>query len=340
ITATCWQHLFGRWQQWLQAVETEQFQLQWGGPTAYCCWCGATAEPSQPEEPLNAGLARYYHQQLEQRALEQARSGLGHRLEASAERQRRQQAEQERLLAQVENADALQQQADQLLCLPRPSREQIDAAQGLYRRARKLRRSVAAIGERLEQNQRQLAWLEASLTFLEQADSRAQIEALAEELAAQTAQGRQRSERQQPARPGPLELLAPSGLRLLVGRNHRQNEAISLRQASRGDLWFHAQECPGSHVVLKSSEAPASEADRQAGADLAAHFSRARGNSRVSVLMVPVEQLQRLPGSEAGTVRHRGGELLWGEPARAELLLPTPGTTAEEPRSLGAAPTP
>ena len=58
-------------------------------------------------------------------------------------------------------------------------------------------------------------------------------------------------------------------------------------------------------------------------ADLAAHFSRSRGNLRVPVLMVPVEQLQRIPGMEAGLVRHGGGELLWGEPDRALALLPS-----------------
>jgi predicted ribosome quality control (RQC) complex YloA/Tae2 family protein len=109
-----------------------------------------------------------------------------------------------------------------------------------------------------------------------------------------------------------------------VGRNHRQNDWISLRQARRGDLWFHAQECPGSHVVLKSSEAPASEGDLQAAADLAAHFSRARGNRRVAVVMVPSEQLQRIPGAGPGTVRHHGGDVLWADPGRAAALLYAP----------------
>ena len=69
-------------------------------------------------------------------------------------------------------------------------------------------------------------------------------------------EGPSRAQRRQQATatPSPLELTSPGGLRLQVGRNHRQNEWISLRQARRGDLWFHAQECPGSHVVLKGSE--------------------------------------------------------------------------------------
>ena len=121
--------------------------------------------------------------------------------------------------------------------------------------------------------------------------------------------------------PQPLELHTASGLPLQVGRNHRQNDWISLRQARRGDLWFHAQEVPGSHVVLKSSQRLANEGDLQAAADLAAHFSRGRGNLRVPVVMVPTEDLQRIPGAAPGTVRHRGGTVLWGEPQRALSLL-------------------
>jgi predicted ribosome quality control (RQC) complex YloA/Tae2 family protein len=116
-------------------------------------------------------------------------------------------------------------------------------------------------------------------------------------------------------------LRTAAGLRLQVGRNHRQNEWISLRQARRGDLWFHAQEQPGSHVVLKASEAAAGDADLAAAADLAAHFSRGRGNGRVPVVMVGIEDLQRIPGAVPGTVRHRGGVVLWGLPERAQALL-------------------
>ena len=67
-----------------------------------------------------------------------------------------------------------------------------------------------------------------------------------------------------------MTLTSSRGWSIQVGRNHRQNEWISL-QARKGDLWFHAQECPGSHVVLKSSAAPAEESDLQAAASLAAY---------------------------------------------------------------------
>ena len=274
---------------------------------------------------------------LQARQLLQRRQVLEHKLRQTLARECAQRQEQQQRLDQVESCDDLQRQADALLCLPRPSREQVDEAQALYKRARRLRRSVAAITPRLAEHDGRIAQLEASLTYLEQGEeSGALLQALEEESEALLQDRRQRRRQRRAGAgtggaggagsepPSPLELTSPGGLRLQVGRNHRQNEWISLRQARRGDLWFHAQECPGSHVVLKSSEGQASERDLQAAADLAAHFSRARGNSRVAVVMVPSEALQRIPGSGPGTVRHRGGEVLWAEPSRAQALLAPP----------------
>lgn len=74
-------------------------------------------------------------------------------------------------------------------------------------------------------------------------------------------------------------------------------------------------------MVLKSSAAVPEEQDLQSAANLAAFFSRARGNSRVAVMMTPCEALQRIPGAGPGTVRHRGGEVLWADPQQASSLV-------------------
>ena len=203
---------------------------------------------------------------------------------------------------------------------------------------------MAAIEPRLALHRQRLDWLETSLHFLDQSAFLEQSEAvgalrdLEQEIEEQLEprQGQRRRRREAPT-PQPLELRSPGGLRLQVGRNHRQNEWISLRQARRGDLWFHAQECPGSHVVLKGSEASPREDDLGAAADLAAHFSRARGNSRVPVVMVAAETLQRIAGAGAGTVRHGSGEILWGEPKRGLRLL-APGREDKAGRGSGGEP--
>ena len=331
ISPEQWQQLWQGWRQWLEAVQLGRFSWQLE-PAGYRCWAGSSdhTPAANPTLAINQGLAAYFSEQLGAQVLAQQRQQLQHRLQATVERESRQASEQQALLDAVPEGEALQRRADALLSQLQPSRQCIEEAQKLYKTARKRRRSVAAITPRLELHRQRLASLEASLTYLEQADSLEQVSSLAAELEALLAErGQRKSAGGRQSRragaiegvPQPLELHTPSGLPIQIGRNHRQNEWIAFRQARRGDLWFHAQELAGSHVVLKSSERLASDADLQAAADLAAHYSRGRGNRRVPVVMVPTEELQRIPGAAPGTVRHRGGSVLWGEPQRALSLL-------------------
>ncbi len=331
ISPEQWQQLWQGWRQWLEAVQMGRFSWQIES-AGYRCWAGSSGDTpaANPALAINQGMAAYFSEHLGAQLLVQQRQQLQHRLQATVERESRQASEQQALLDAVPEGEALQRRADALLSQLQPSRQCIEEAQKLYKTARKRRRSVAAITPRLEQHRQRLASLEASLTYLEQADSLEQVGSLVAELEALLAERGQRKpaggrQRRRAGAiegvPQPLELLTPSGLPIQIGRNHRQNEWIAFRQARRGDLWFHAQELPGSHVVLKSSERLASDADLQTAADLAAHYSRGRGNRRVPVVMVPTEELQRIPGAAPGTVRHRGGSVLWGEPQRALSLL-------------------
>ncbi len=331
LRAEQWEQLWQAWRSWLAALDAEQFSWHPGAAGTYCCWPSPQVGPPKPPDDaplaINRALASQAAGLLAERHWVEQRQQLQQQLRQLAERESRQVAEQEQLLAATAGSDALQQQADTLLSQRQPSRHCIDEAQALYRRARKLRRAVSAITLRLELHRQHLAAIEASLTYLEQADSLAQLEGIREELDELLGRSSRPGRRQRRAtaaaqgQPTPLELHTRAGVPLQVGRNHRQNEWIVFRQARRGDLWFHAQELPGSHVVLKRSTMATDEADLQCAADLAAHFSRGRANGRVPVLMVPVDELQRIPGAAPGTVRHRGGTVLWGVPERALSLL-------------------
>jgi predicted ribosome quality control (RQC) complex YloA/Tae2 family protein len=334
-----WEQLWQAWRCWLQSLEDERFLWHQEGDGGYCCWpAPGLAAPTgandggKPGDPLtvNRALAHHLARGLAERQWQEQRQQLHQQVLRLSEREGRAQAEQERLLAATAGSDGLQQQADALLSQLQPSRQCIDEAQALYRKARKLRRAVAAITPRLELHRQHLTAIDASLTYLEQADSLSQLEEIRQDLEDLLGQSSARPSRRQrraaaarTGEPSPLELRTGAGVVLQVGRNHRQNEWIAFRQARRGDLWFHAQELPGSHVVLKSSETTIDDADLQCAADLAAHFSRGRANGRVPVVMVPVDELQRIPGAAPGTVRHRGGTVLWGVPERALSLLGT-----------------
>ena len=330
ISDNQWRLLHKRWTRWLNQLRCEDFILQLDEAGGYRVW-NNPADSASNSESLSLRLGLYYQKHLNQRQLLKESQDLQQLLGQSRQREQAQRLEQIERLNATGGADELQHQADAILCQAAPDRASIEQAQKLYQRAKRLRRSIPLIEERLVHHDQRLALIDGSAGFLAdlmQADwddaddrNRQLLELKVELEDLLTPRRRRRRSGPPPGQPQPLEIRSQHGLVIQVGRNHRQNEWISLRQARSGDLWFHAQECPGSHVVLKASEAAASESDLQLAADLAAWFSRAKGNRHVPVVMTGVEHLQRIPGTAPGTVRHRQAELVWAEPDRAHKAL-------------------
>lgn len=330
ISQKQWLLLHARWTRWLNQLSCGDFNLHLDEAGGYRVWNeppDSASESASESESLSLRLGLYYRNHLNQRKLLRESLELQQLLEQSRQKEQAQRLEQVERLNATAGADDLQHQADAILCQAAPERESIERAQKLYQRARRLRRSIPSIEERLDHHDQRLALIDGSENFLtdlmqadwDDSDDRIrQLRELRVELEDLLTPRRRRRRSGPPqGQPQPLELLTQDGLLIQIGRNHRQNEWISLRQARAGDLWFHAQECPGSHVVLKASAAAASEQDLQLAADLAAWFSRAKGNRLVPVVMTGVEHLQRIPGTAPGTVRHRQAELVWAEPDRA-----------------------
>src|SRR4029077_12297780 len=70
---------------------------------------------------------------------------------------------------------------------------------------------------------------------------------------------------------------------LLVGRGARENHRLTFTVARPEDLWLHAREVPGAHVIVKDPEGRAGAADLREAAEVAAFFSEASGESQVDV---------------------------------------------------------
>ena len=332
ISTEQWHQIHQCWTSWLHCLRDDRFALQIEPGNRYRVWSHHSDQETAHQPNLALALGTWYRDRLEQRSLIHRRRDVEQRLKRWCRKEQAALDDQRRRLASTADSATLKEKADALLCMPAPGRDQVQEAQKLYQRARKLRRSITVLQERIQHHEERLRLIEGSEVFIEDLVTShweelpprlLALEDLCRELDDLLNPGRRRQDarKKQSAAPRPLELTGPGGLLLQVGRNHRQNDWISLRQARSGDLWFHAQECPGSHVVLKASSGLPEEADLQLASDLAAHFSRARGNRLVPVVMVPTDRLQRIPGAAPGTVRHRGGTIRWGEPARAEERL-------------------
>ncbi len=217
-----------------------------------------------------------------------------------------------------------------------PEKNAILNAQAYYRKHRKQKRAqevVQPLQEAVNQEILYLEQVEAALQQLETCRDPQDLATLKEieiELIQQryldspvagTGSSRKHSS---PETFNPHRFTSPSGFSIWVGRNNLQNDQLTFRVAQDQDWWFHAQEIPGSHVLLRLPPGAVAESeDLQAAADLAAHFSRGRLSEQVPVVYTRPKLVFKPKGSPPGMVVYKQEQVLWGRPNRAQSLKET-----------------
>ena len=173
-----------------------------------------------------------------------------------------------------------------------------------YKRYTKARTAEKYLREQMALAERDLAYLESVLAELQQAETEQDFLDIREELREVGFLKKQRSgkkgKRERAA--VPREFRTSGGLRVLVGRNNRQNDQLTLKTADRRDLWLHTQKIHGSHVILRTGGQPPAETDVLEAAMLAAWFSQARDSANVPVDYTEVRFVKKPAGGRPGMV--------------------------------------
>ena len=100
----------------------------------------------------------------------------------------------------------------------------------------------------------------------------------------------------------PMRFHSTEGFGIWVGRNNRQNDLLTLKQAAMGDLWLHAQKIHGSHVIIETNGAQPSDETVTEAMTLAAYYSQARAGQNVPVDYAPVKFVKKPAGAKPGMV--------------------------------------
>ena len=152
-----------------------------------------------------------------------------------------------------------------------------DEASALFARYKKANSALPRVAARRQILERERSELETLSWEIERADSES-LDEIESDLDRKTTSRRSAPRRKIVA----LEL--PSGARLYVGRSPRENAEVTFSIARPDDLWFHARNVPGAHVVLNTSDRSApSDDDIALAASIAAYHSRARAAAHVDV---------------------------------------------------------
>ena len=364
LTDLDWQNLWQAWRSWLRILESKQFQPQLvdQGYTVL----GVKHEHNQGTYPVNGLIHKYYSQYIQQQEFQQLSQEINQTLQVQLAKLNTKAEEFEQRLSQSEQAEAIKDRADLLMAnlqawqpgmksielldfitnepvqiALNPELNAVQNAQSLYKKHQKQKRAKVAIEPLLASVQQEMRYLEQVATAAQQLES-SDLKLLQEIRSELIQQGYLKATDYRPVdRKGKkVETLdchryqSPSGFEIWIGRNNFQNDTMTFRIANDYDLWFHTQEIPGSHVLLRIAPGSTPDPqDLQTAADLAAYYSRARQSDRVPVIFTEPKYVFKPKGAKPGMVVYKHERVIWGKPQEPSKnpLLKFAGIFSDDP---------
>ncbi|MCB9109211.1 MAG: NFACT family protein [Anaerolineales bacterium] len=193
-------------------------------------------------------------------------------------------------------------------------------AQNYFNRYRKAQRASEEIPNQLKKISLEDQYLEQLEQDLDMADDRPEIDAVALALSEAGYYRARASRKKQQKRAATryLRLTAPDGATVWAGKNALQNAYLTFTRASADDLWLHARDVPGAHVIIPTTEGLPSEADVFWAASVAAYYSRARHDTSVEVDVTVKKYVRAIKGATPGLVTYRNETTLRVVPEEPE----------------------
>lgn len=187
-------------------------------------------------------------------------------------------------------------------------------AQRFYKTYQKLKNSRKIVEEEIAKTKEEIDYFDRLLQQIEVA-SVEDIDEIREELREEGYLKKQRTKtkKNKIQKPTPETFVASDGTLILVGKNNKQNEYLTMRLARKDEIWLHTKDIPGSHVVIRSNE-PSEETLKEA-ATLAAYFSKSQNSSSVPVDYTAIRHVKKPNGAKPGYVIYDNQKTLYVTPS-------------------------
>ncbi|HGD2128785.1 TPA: NFACT family protein [Streptococcus agalactiae] len=293
-------------------------------------------------QSLGQLLDYYYQEKAEKDRIAQQASDLIHRVQSELEKNIKKLAKQQDELLATENAEEFRQKGELLTTYLSmvPNNQDIvvldnyytnqtieisldraltpnQNAQRYFKKYQKLKEAVKHLKGIISDTENTITYLESVETSLNHA-SMEDINDIREELV-ETGFIKRRAHDKQHKRKKPEQYLASDGKTIImVGRNNLQNDELTFKVARKGELWFHAKDIPGSHVLIRDNLNPSDEVKTDA-AELAAYYSKARLSNLVQVDMIEAKKLNKPSGTKPGFVTYTGQKTLRVTPTQEKI---------------------
>lgn len=340
LTQDEWSNLYNNWQLWLQIIATKNFYVTKTNK-GYSLLLG-----EKNSQNLHKLLDNYYNQKLYQENFNQLKQQIYQKVKNILAKLLVKHKKYQERLKESYNCDIYRNKADLLMANLHlwqpgmkeitlddfitnqpikidlaPDKNMIQNAQNLYKQNQKLKRAKLAVQPLLEEVEKEINYLQQILTNLGQLDYQESDDLITlQEIKTELINQKYIEDSQYRLNniveeSHPRKYQTPSGYEVLVGRNNRQNDILTFRTATDYDLWFHAQEISGSHVLLRlnAGEVP-DDRDLQYTANLTAYYSQGRESDRVPVIYTKPQYVYKPKGAKPGMVIYTRETVIWGKP--------------------------
>lgn len=190
-------------------------------------------------------------------------------------------------------------------------------AQKYYSEYRKLCTAEKMLTGLIAEGKSELSYYESLLDSVTRAKTDGELTEIKRELAEQ---GLIRGEKTlgKPKKSEPLKFRSSDGFTILVGKNNKQNDELTLKTSKASDIWLHVKDIAGSHVIIKTEGKTPPERTIVEAARLAAYHSKAKNGSGVPVDYTAVKFVKKPAGARPGMVIFTDNRTLYVTPNEEE----------------------
>lgn len=174
-------------------------------------------------------------------------------------------------------------------------------AQKYYQKYQKAKNSINVLLEQIDLTEKEIEYFDSLMTAMSQASYYDALE-IKEELENEgyLKKKKQKNTIRKKKLPQFQKYLTKDGIEIDIGKNNLQNDYLTFKYAHRYDMWFHAKDMPGSHVIVKAQDLD--EYTIRLAAKIAAYYSKGKNSSSVPVNYTLVKTLKKPAGSKPGKV--------------------------------------
>ena len=202
-----------------------------------------------------------------------------------------------------------------------PDRSPLENAQAYFRRYEKAKSAAAALPALIDEARLELRLLEQLESDLIIAANWPEIDDVRQTLQARAHwPGKPVQRMGGGGRRGPLRVVSRDGYVVWVGRTSRQNEDVTFRKANSQDIWLHARDVPGAHVIIRNDGRRIKDELIAEAAAVAAWYSKRRDDSSVQVDYTRVKYVKAIKGAGPGMVTYRNESTLSVRPRDESIL--------------------